>query len=109
MPFEWCRFPDVSLSAPDLTLFLDISPEKAKERGGYGEERYEKEDMQRRVREIFSAIATEAKEKESWKWMTVNAGMDLESVSTNIWREVEPLLSADHGPIQRLWISTLNS
>ena len=61
--------------------------------------------MQRRVREIFSAIATEAKEKQSLKWTTVDAGMDLETVSKNIWQEVEPLLSADHGPLQRLWIS----
>ncbi|KLO07433.1 thymidylate kinase [Schizopora paradoxa] len=109
LPFEWCRSPDVSLPAPDLTLFLDISPEKAKERGGYGEERYEKEEMQRRVREIFAAIATEANEKESWKWTTVDAGMDLESVSKSIWREVESLLSADHGPIQRLWTSASTS
>lgn len=53
LPFEWCRTPDIGLPAPDLSLFLDISPEKAKERGGYGEERYEKEEMQRRVRQIF--------------------------------------------------------
>ncbi|KAJ3503781.1 hypothetical protein NLJ89_g8282 [Agrocybe chaxingu] len=41
LPFEWCRSPDVGLPAPDLVLFFDITPEKAKERGGYGEERLE--------------------------------------------------------------------
>ena len=38
LSFEWCKSPEIGLPAPDLVLFLDIMPEKAKERGGYGEE-----------------------------------------------------------------------
>ena len=57
LPFEWCRAPETSLPLPDITFFLDISPEKARLRGaGYGEERYEKEELQRRVREVFVKI-----------------------------------------------------
>jgi len=26
LPLVWCRAPDVSLPAPDLTLFLDLAP-----------------------------------------------------------------------------------
>ena len=59
LSFEWCKSPDIGLPAPDLVLFLDITPEKAKERGGYGEERYEKEDMQNRVRNFFHRIGGE--------------------------------------------------
>ncbi|CAN6881920.1 unnamed protein product, partial [Brassica oleracea] len=33
--------PEVGLLAPDSVLYLDISPERAAERGGYGDERYE--------------------------------------------------------------------
>ncbi|KIK02728.1 hypothetical protein K443DRAFT_677321 [Laccaria amethystina LaAM-08-1] len=33
----------MGLPAPDLILFLDISPEQAKLRGGYWEERYKRE------------------------------------------------------------------
>ena len=51
LPFEWCRVPDIGLPAPDLVLFLDIAPEQARLRGGFGEERYEKEEMQARVRQ----------------------------------------------------------
>lgn len=64
LPFEWCRSPDVGLPARDLVLFSDITPEKAKERGGYGEERYEKEEMQLRVRKAFHRIAEEMVEDE---------------------------------------------
>lgn len=34
MDFEWCRGPDVGLPAPDVVIFLDMSPEQAEERGG---------------------------------------------------------------------------
>jgi len=103
LPFEWCRAPDVSLPAPDLTLFLDISPEKAKERGGYGEERYEKEEMQRRVRDIFGNITQEARESGKLHCVTLDAGRDIPAVKEDIWRQVEPILNGERGSIQRLW------
>lgn len=109
LPFEWCRAPDISLPAPDMTLFLDISPAKAKERGGYGEERYEKEEMQRRVREIFRSIADETRRRESWTWHQIDAGADLDVVSGAIWERVEPLLHADKEPLCRLWTTRRNS
>lgn len=43
LSYEWCKAPDISLPAPDLVLFLEVHPDVARERGGYGEERYEKE------------------------------------------------------------------
>jgi len=68
LTYEWCRAPDVSLPAPDLTIFLDISPEQAaKEREGYGEERYEKPEMQTRAREVFRMIG---KEMGTQGWVT---------------------------------------
>ncbi|RKP01447.1 hypothetical protein CXG81DRAFT_128, partial [Caulochytrium protostelioides] len=45
----WCRMPDVGLPRPDLTLFFDLPPEKAKDRGGYGDERYEQLAFQQKV------------------------------------------------------------
>jgi dTMP kinase len=59
LPFEWCRAPDIGLPSPDLVLFLDIAPDQARQRGGYGEERYEKEEMQVRVREAFRRLGDE--------------------------------------------------
>lgn len=46
----------ISRYPPDLVLFLDIPPEKAKLRGGYGEQRYGKEEMQAWVRNIFQRL-----------------------------------------------------
>ncbi|KAG2171590.1 hypothetical protein INT43_008316 [Umbelopsis isabellina] len=53
LDISWCRNPDIGLLTPDLVLFLDLPIESAERRGGFGEERYEKRDMQIKVRELF--------------------------------------------------------
>ena len=108
LSFEWCKSPDVGLPAPDLVLFLDITPEKAKERGGYGEERYEKEEMQKRVRKFFHRIGEEemvlGDENLSARWVTVDAGRDRDAVAKNVWTLVENLVTKGvKGPVQKLW------
>ncbi len=46
------------LPEPDVVLFLDISPEHAAKRGNYGEEVYEKIEMQKHVRQAFYTLMT---------------------------------------------------
>jgi dTMP kinase len=99
LPLAWCRAPDVALPAPDLTLFLDLAPEQAAARGGYGAERYEKEALQARVRELFKSMGDETR-----GWVTIDAGQDREDVAHDIWKNVEPLLQGIDAPIRRLWI-----
>lgn len=99
LPLAWCRAPDVTLPAPDLTLFLDLAPEQAAARGGYGAERYEKEALQARVRGLFKSMGDE-----TGGWVTIDAGQDREDVAHDIWKNVEPLLQGIDAPIRRLWI-----
>jgi dTMP kinase len=56
LSLSWARHPDVGLPRPDVCLFLDISAEEAAKRGGFGEEKYEKQEMQDRVRELFEML-----------------------------------------------------
>ena len=56
MSLDWCWNMEVGLPKPDLVVFLDISTEDAAKRGGYGEERYEKEEMQGKVRKLFGEL-----------------------------------------------------
>ncbi|XP_075633077.1 uncharacterized protein LOC142605542 isoform X3 [Castanea sativa] len=53
---EWCKAPEVGLLAPDLILYLDIQPEKATERGGYGGERYEQLEFQKKVSQCYQVL-----------------------------------------------------
>jgi dTMP kinase len=105
LSYEWCKAPDVSLPAPDAVIFLDVSPEVARQRGGYGEERYEKEEMQIRVREIFSKIETDTVQSNSrLVWSTIDASGTLDEVERRIRHVVEPLLGGITEEIQRLWV-----
>jgi dTMP kinase len=105
LTYEWCRNPEIGLLAPDITLFLDIDPEKARERGGYGEERYEKEEVQRRVRGVFDRIGKEmlVSEGGSGRWTKVDAGEEKDVVQGEVWALVEPLVGGVQGPVKRLW------
>jgi len=98
LPYDWCVAPDVGLPAPDLVLFLDVSPEVAKSRGGYGDERYEKEDLQRRVRETFKRMREGVD-----NWIEVDAGKTLDEVTADIWSAVMPILDTKMAVVNRLW------
>lgn len=91
----WAREPDVGLPRPDICVFLDIEPEIAAKRGGFGEERYEATDMQKRVRAGFLALM----EKEDGADITVvDAGFELDEVESRIWDAIQPsLLTVGHG------------
>ena len=111
LSYEWCRNPEIGLPAPDLTMFLDIAPEKARERGGYGEERYEKEEVQRRVRGVFERIgremlaggAGETAGSERTRWVKVDAGEQKDAVHDIIWGLLDPLIHGVEEPLKRLW------
>ncbi|KAF8527318.1 thymidylate kinase [Gautieria morchelliformis] len=104
--YEWCRAPDAGLPAPDLTLFLDITPEAAQLRGGYGDERYEKEELQQRVRQVFGRIHEDVRQS-GGSWVNIDAGRDKEVVFTEIWEHVKQLGDGLHeGQINKLWHPT---
>ena len=86
MSLEWCRKPDVGLPRPDLCVFLDISAEDAAKRGGYGTEKYEKKEMQDRVRELFETLM---ERKEGEDFVRVDAGSSLDDVRTKVRKEVD--------------------
>ncbi|KAG9284144.1 hypothetical protein G9A89_022918 [Geosiphon pyriformis] len=59
---DWCKSPDVGLIQPDLVFFMDLSSEEAMKRSGFGEERYEKQAFQEKVRTMFMKL-----QDPSWK------------------------------------------
>lgn len=60
---DWCKVPDHGLPEPDLVLFIDLPPETAAARSGYGTERYEKLEFQIKVRKMFDQLSN----PETWK------------------------------------------
>lgn len=87
LPLSWARGPETGLPRPDLVVFLDLKPEVARARGGWGEERYEKEEMQERVRGLFWGLK-EKYEEEREDLVVVDAGASVEEVAEEIWKVV---------------------
>jgi dTMP kinase len=86
MSLEWCRHPEVGLPRPDLCVFLDISAEDATMRGGYGTEKYEKKEMQDRVRELFGTLM---ERKEGEDSVRIDAGAGSDEVQGKVRKEVD--------------------
>lgn len=93
LDLEWAREPDVNLPRPDLVIFLDLNPDEAVKRGGYGDEAYEKRDFQQAVRVLFRRIK-EAGQEESEDMVVIDAGGSVEEVSHKIKETVNAKLSA---------------
>lgn len=74
----WCMQCDDGLPIPDLTIFLDLSEEVSQQRGGFGEERYERVEMQRKVRTIFKDLLPSIPHK------TLNADTTIDDLHTRI-------------------------
>lgn len=99
LDFDWCKAPEMGLLAPDMVLYLDISPEKAAERGGYGDERYEHLDFQGKVREKYQALHDAS-------WKTVDACLPMEEVQKRLREYVlECVVACQNGKaLSHLWL-----
>lgn len=60
-----------------------MDPKTAAARGGYGEERYEKLELQLKVREAFSKVSDQMK-KNGADWKTIDAGRQIEEVEKDV-------------------------
>jgi dTMP kinase len=83
LSLSWARHPEVGLPRPDVILFLDISPDEAAKRGGFGTEKYEVKKMQDRVRELFAELR-EGPDKNDF--LRIDAGRSFEEVEEEIWK-----------------------
>ncbi|KAF2455582.1 P-loop containing nucleoside triphosphate hydrolase protein [Lineolata rhizophorae] len=93
LTLDWCTSPDVGLPRPDLTLFLDLTLEEAARRGGYGGERYEKREMQERVREVFGRVWMGEGDagRKAGEFVRVDAGKGMEEVEEEVWMNVRDM------------------
>jgi dTMP kinase len=92
LSLDWAKSPDVGLPRPDAVVFLDLKPEEAEKRGGYGDEKYEKKEMQQRVRKLFLDLLHVEGDEASMK--VVNAGASVEDVGDRILQKIEGTLKA---------------
>jgi dTMP kinase len=103
LDLQWARQSDVGLPRPDKVVFLDLEPEQAEKRGGFGDEKYEKREMQKEVRWEFLRLRSTPQECSDM--IIVNAGSSIDEVAQKIWEEVQPTLNM----IQRAMLNQLGT
>ncbi|KAJ2489088.1 Thymidylate kinase [Coemansia sp. RSA 2050] len=99
LDFKWCKAPDVGLIAPDRVFFLDIHPDDAAKRDGYGDEIYEKREFQIEVRVKFFSMMDPS-------WSIVDALKSPDEIHRQIMALTNTVLKRHTGapaPIGKLW------
>lgn len=91
LDLQWARQCDVGLPRPDKVVFLDLEPEQAEKRGGFGDEKYEKKEMQKEVRWEFLRLRHTP--EESSDMTVINVGSSIEEVAEKVWHETQPTLN----------------
>lgn len=89
LSLQWARRPEEGLPRPDVCIFLDISAEDAAKRGGFGDEKYEKREMQDRVRQMFAELRTGPDGK---NFQAVDGGKSSDKVAADVMAVAESVL-----------------
>ncbi|OZJ02075.1 hypothetical protein BZG36_04960 [Bifiguratus adelaidae] len=98
LDLTWCKSCDVGLITPDVVIFLDLPIEDAMKRGGFGEERYEKKEMQIKTRQKFMELKDRS-------WQIIDARMTPEDVQQKMKADILTTIEkAKAQPLRRdLW------
>ncbi|KAI9740512.1 MAG: Thymidylate kinase [Cirrosporium novae-zelandiae] len=94
LSLQWAWQPEVGLPKPDLCIFLDISPEAAAKRGGFGDEKYENNKMQQEVRRLFNTLV---RMPENDEMKVIDAGRPWEDVNMDVLAAAKNCISSIQG------------
>jgi len=102
--YDWCIMPDIGLPAPDVVLFLDMDVKAAAERSEYGGERYERIDLQQRIRKNFHHIkGTTGARADGVSWKAFDATRPIADIHEELRAAaVESIKRVGKMPIRRL-------
>ena len=56
LELDLCFSPDKGILAPDIIVYLNITPKEAKKRNDYGKERYEEYIFQEKVHKVYGVL-----------------------------------------------------
>ncbi|GMM30333.1 bifunctional thymidylate/uridylate kinase [Martiniozyma asiatica (nom. inval.)] len=90
---EWCLNPDKGLPKPDITIFLKFKNEMViSNREGFGEERYEKVEFQKKVKSQFEKLESQQINSVNGKWINIFVDdKSIEDVREDIWAALSEL------------------
>jgi dTMP kinase len=86
-PVDYCMIPDQGLLRPDLVIQLDMPIDEIKKRNGFGEEKYENEEIQTKVQQNFKLFHNKK------YWNLINANQSMENIHNEIISKIKSLIN----------------
>lgn len=98
LDFEWCKLPEKGLLKPDLVVYLTLTAEAMARRGGFGDERYERTEIQKNVKKMYERMI------ERPLWEVIDADKSEEELSDELENLVlEKINQIGDAPLSTLW------
>lgn len=98
LKFDWCKAPETGLLKPDLVLYLTLSTEALSKRVGFGEERYETPELQKKVSEMFLRL------KDDVSWTVVDADKTSDELTSELRNyAIKTINNSCDKPLKNLW------
>ncbi|KAJ8727943.1 hypothetical protein PYW08_016328 [Mythimna loreyi] len=97
LDLNWCKSPDVGLPKPDKVFFLTMPIDSIKQRNGFGAERYEVLNFQKKVSEMYSQLKED-------NWEVLDANRSIESIQEDLLeRSLNVVNDVTDKNIGKLW------
>eukprot|EP01033_Poteriospumella_lacustris_P014263 gene14263-10194_t len=104
LDIEWCKNSVRGLPAPDCIIYLDLAVEEAAQRGQFGEERYEKVEFQKAVREKFMNLRETDEAEANVPWFVLDARKSIDELHAEIRSIADAVVTQNEGaPVKKLW------
>ncbi|CAG4979583.1 unnamed protein product [Colias eurytheme] len=96
LDLNWCKSSDVGLPKPDKVFYLTIPLEVMQKRKGFGNERYEVPEFQKKVIKTYQ----ELKEDD---WDVLDADRTPEEIQEDLLKRTLNILNTIENPIGKIW------
>lgn len=95
---DWCKAPESGLLKPDLVLYLNLNTGALSRRMGWGDERYDVPEFQKRVNQMFMML------KDDTYWKVINADKQENDLSDELTKvAIDAIERVQHEPLTNLW------
>uniref|UniRef100_A0A8C9HN76 dTMP kinase n=1 Tax=Piliocolobus tephrosceles TaxID=591936 RepID=A0A8C9HN76_9PRIM len=94
---KWCINPDEGLIKPDLVFYLNVPPNYAKNRSEYGDEIYEKIEVQKKIYETYEHFS-----KENY-WINIDGTKRIDEIHNDIVGQIPSLDCCKEEKFTFLW------
>ncbi|KAJ0177031.1 hypothetical protein K1T71_007040 [Dendrolimus kikuchii] len=98
LDLNWCKAPDMGLPQPDKVFFLTLPFEDIQRRNGFGGERYEVLEFQKKVHNTYAKLMEE-------NWDVLDANRSIDAIQEELLQKsFDIVTNSSDKPISKVWM-----